>query len=102
MIYVKKYRDDCLYLSTDLYKKINSQYIQVLFNKNSNEVAFVGCSKNDEESICLIKCHIDHTNFVRHEIGRKNVCSLFEKGKRYMGKYYKKYNCVIINLGKRK
>lgn len=103
MIFVKKQqtKDQHLYLSTELCQKLNSDYIQIWIDDKHNKIAFLSCGKNDENAVKIYQ-RIDHTSFKQHYILTKQVSSLFDTYERVPGKYYKKDNCVIFNLKRRK
>ena len=60
MIFVKRNKQDQLYISRDCYKALNSDYIVVMVNVNDRQIAFVPCQKDANHSV-KIHTHIDHT-----------------------------------------
>ena len=96
MIYVRNLGDN-LYLSADLIKKLNCEYICVLLSANLREIVFASCDKNDDYAIKICN-HNQHDNWIEHNIFNKKLCLCLPKKKRIMGKWDKKYKCVIFSF----
>ena len=97
-IYIKRHSGNYLYLSAELCKLLNSEYVQVLTNRECSQIALIGCKQSDESAIKLTnvkECRGKRINWY-------SVRSLFLIGKTYEGRYIKKYKCVFFNLRSKK
>lgn len=99
MIFVRKIHKTKLYLSAELVKKINSDYIEVLVNEKDREIAFVSCDKDTENAVHICK-HNHNDGWVEYIINRKQIVLMFPLHKRIIGKWHRDYKCVIFKFKK--